>query len=111
MALELGSLVRDIIADRAPLIEPQLSAKSLRYEVRLPAATVMVRADLEKVQQNLLNLLSNAIKFTDPGGTVTIDVAERDGAAGFVFLRVSDTGKGIPPDRIEQIFEPFVQVT
>ena len=102
--------VADIIADLAPLIEPQLSMKSLRYEVRLPETKVMVRADREKVQQVLLNLLSNATKFTNPGGTVTIDVAERAGAAGYIFLRVTDTGKGIPPDRIEQIFEPFVQV-
>ena len=102
--------VADVIADLAPLIEPQLAAKSLRYDVRLPATAVMVRADREKLQQILLNLLSNAVKFTGAGGTVTIDVAEREGAAGFVFVRVTDTGKGIPPDRIEQIFEPFVQV-
>jgi signal transduction histidine kinase len=111
LEFRLGDLaVAEIIADLAPLIEPQLSAKLLHYDVRLAASDVMVRGDLEKVQQILLNLLSNAIKFTDPGGTVTIDVAKRAGAAGFVFLRVSDTGKGIPPDRIEQIFEPFVQV-
>ena len=102
--------IADVIADLAPLIEPQLAAKSLRYDVRLPTTAVTVRADREKLQQILLNLLSNAVKFTDAGGAVTIDVAERAGAEGLVFVRVSDTGKGIPADRIERIFEPFVQV-
>jgi len=70
----------------------------------------VARADPEKLRQILLNLLSNAVKFTNEGGRVEIDTPARDGQpAGCVFLRVSDTGIGIPRDRQEGIFDPFVQ--
>ncbi len=61
----------------------------------------------------LLNLLSNAVKFTAPGGRVTVDTpGSDDGAidADHVILRVSDTGIGIPRDKLSLIFDPFVQV-
>ena len=75
----------------------------------------MVRADWEKLQQVLLNLLSNAVKFTAPGGRITVDTPDSDqlagdGEADRVSLRVSDTGIGIPRDKIGVIFDPFVQV-
>ncbi|MGQ0713071.1 MAG: ATP-binding protein [Gemmatimonadaceae bacterium] len=100
----------EVIADLAPLIEPQLAAKSMHYEVHLPETPVIVRADREKLQQILLNLLSNAGKFTAPGGAVTIDVAERPGAGHVVFVRVRDTGPGIARAQLELVFEPFMQV-
>jgi signal transduction histidine kinase len=68
---------------------------------------VFARADPEKVQQIVLNLLSNAIKFTEGGGRVTLEWAA-DGPT--ILTRVQDTGCGIPPDRLENVFEPFVQV-
>jgi signal transduction histidine kinase len=66
-----------------------------------------VRADPEKLRQILLNLLSNAVKFTPVGGRVGVEV---DVAGAWARFRVSDTGIGIPPDRLESIFEPFVQL-
>jgi signal transduction histidine kinase len=54
----------------------------------------------------VLNLLTNAIKFTEPGGSITLSAGHIPGG---VALRVSDTGRGIPPDRMESIFSPFVQ--
>ena len=63
-----------------------------------------------KLEQVLLNLLSNAAKFTDPRGRVWIDTVERTDKPGKVFVRVSDTGRGIPRDKLESIFEPFTQV-
>jgi signal transduction histidine kinase len=67
----------------------------------------MVRADPEKVRQILLNLLSNAIKFTDRDGSIKLEV-RRDGSQ--IVVDVTDTGRGIPADRLTNIFEPFVQV-
>ena len=68
---------------------------------------IVVRADADKLEQILLNLLSNAVKFTDAGGRIAVDCEPCDGQ---VRLRVADTGIGIPPDRLETIFEPFVQL-
>lgn len=93
-----------------PMIAPQLAAKSLSFEVQTPDRLPVVRADREKLEQVLLNLLSNAAKFTDSLGRVWIDTVERADKPGKVFVRVSDTGRGIPGDKLESIFEPFTQV-
>ena len=98
----------DALADIAPMIEPQLGAKGLAYEVRETLDQTVVCADRGKLQQILLNLLSNAVKFTEPGGRVWIEVGRTSDARGFV--QVGDTGLGIPGDKLEAIFEPFMQV-
>jgi PAS domain S-box-containing protein len=87
----------DVVRDVAPLVEPQLAAKGLRFDVRLPDAPCVVWADREKLGQVLVNLLSNATKFTDPGGRVTVSVAADTTARdGLACLHVTDTGRGIP---------------
>jgi PAS domain S-box-containing protein len=99
----------DLIADVAPMIEPQLAAQQLAYEVRLAGAgDTTARVDQDKVRQILVNLLSNAAKFTPAGGRVTVAVEAPPGPS--VFVRVADTGIGIPADKLEAIFDPFVQV-
>jgi signal transduction histidine kinase len=60
------------------------------------------------VTQVLLNLVSNAVKFTPPGGSVTIQ-AEHAGDSS-VEISVTDTGIGITPDKLDSVFDPFVQV-
>ncbi|HYU54523.1 MAG TPA: ATP-binding protein, partial [Gemmatimonadaceae bacterium] len=68
---------------------------------------IVAYADSTKVQQIVLNLLSNAIKFTSRGGRVKLDcLAEGNNIA----VRVRDTGCGIPADKLETIFQPFVQI-
>jgi len=96
------------------LVAPQFGAKGIRYEYPRCDASLRVCADSEKVQQILLNLLSNACKFTDGGGRVLVGCdgtsgSQTDGAQ-LVALRVTDSGRGIAHDKLEQIFEPFVQV-
>jgi PAS domain S-box-containing protein len=99
-----------VLADAAPTMEPQLSAKDLEFDVRVHADTPPVLGDREKMEQILLNLLSNAIKFTERGGRITVDVARSADTPEMVHLRVSDTGRGIPRESLSSIFEPFVQV-
>jgi signal transduction histidine kinase len=91
------------------MIEPQLAAKGLAYTVRLPDGGLTVRADREKLTQVLLNLLSNAVKFTAPGGRLSVAV-DAGGDDGMATIRVTDTGVGVPAQKREAIFEPFVQV-
>ena len=88
------------------LIEPQLRARQLQYDLSPCDTTTTVRADGEKVQQILLNLLGNAAKFTAPGGQLDMSchVEPRQ-----VHLKVRDTGVGISDEQLERIFEPFVQ--
>lgn len=90
------------------LTQPQTAAKDLAYHVApCEPGAVTVWADRDKLQQILVNLVSNAIKFTAPGGR--IDVAHSQ-QAGSVDIRVTDTGKGIPQNKLEDIFDPFMQV-
>jgi signal transduction histidine kinase len=104
-------VLADLVADVAPMIEPQLAAKRHAYAVALDGvADAVALADREKARQVLLNLLSNAAKFTPPGGRVTVAAAGVPGRPDLVALRVADTGPGIPADQLERVFEPFVQV-
>lgn len=97
------------VLDRATGTVEHLAADaelSLVHEAHDPDALLL--ADPERLQQILLNLLTNAIKFTEPGGTITLATT---GGTRSVRLHVRDTGRGIPPDRLESIFDPFVQLT
>ena len=102
----------ELVQELDPMIAPQLAAKSLRYAVYLTDADV-VMADREKLAQVIINLISNAVKFTPEGGSVTIDCPRRaDGATpdALCFIRVRDTGVGIPEGKQAAVFEPFIQV-
>jgi len=89
------------------MIEPQTVAAELQLEWPKPTPSAVVLADRSKLEQILLNLLTNAVKFTPAGGTIRVSYALRPDV---VELQVQDTGIGIPPERLEAIFEPFVQI-
>jgi signal transduction histidine kinase len=115
-------VVADVVADVLPFVEPQLAEKQLAVEVRLPTVgateiaaepPARVWADREKLGQIFVNLLSNAIKFTPSGGRVVVSFAARGDGSGpqdMSFFQVSDTGIGIPREKLDAIFQPFVQV-
>jgi signal transduction histidine kinase len=105
--------VADVLLDEAlaglePLVAPQVRAKGLTFTSRRCGGdpALVARADPDKLQQVVLNVLANAIKFTPAGGTIAI---ECDATDDRVYVRVRDTGVGIPADRLPFIFEPFVQ--
>lgn len=89
------------------LIEPLAQARQITCTVRSECPGVSVCADAEKLRQILINLLSNAIRYTPEGGRVEVYC---EAAGADVLIHVSDTGVGIPADKLEAIFEPFVQV-
>jgi signal transduction histidine kinase len=99
----------ELVAGVTPMIEPQLEQKGIDFEVDVPPG-LTAWADRDKCQQVLLNLLSNAAKFTPPGGRVRIDADVLPERPERVRLRVADTGIGIPADKLEAVFDPFVQV-
>ena len=98
--------LRDTMTELRLLVQPLFAERGVEFEIRPPDAGLRVRADGERLIQVLLNLLTNAAKFTDPGGRVTVDCEARGES---VAVRVADTGQGIPPDRLEAIFNPFIQ--
>jgi signal transduction histidine kinase len=99
----------ELVDEILPMIHPQLSRKRLSYTEQIPPELV-VRADREKAQQIFINLLSNAVKFTPPHGRIYIDASVAADRPCFASVSVKDTGVGIPSDKIETIFDPFVQV-
>ena len=95
----------EFLATLEAFVAPGLMEKRLVYQLHPCGDDTVVSLDREKVEQIMLNLLSNAIKFTDRG---RLDVRCATDAAS-VHIEVHDTGRGISPELLESIFEPFVQ--
>jgi two-component system cell cycle sensor histidine kinase PleC len=99
---DLGQFLHDGLR----LVRVQAEAGGVALHLsRLPA--IALKGDERRLRQCVINLLANAIKFA-PGGEVTV-AAELTDAAG-IEIRIADTGCGIPPNHLEQVFEPFHQV-
>jgi PAS domain S-box-containing protein len=111
----LGPAIADALAD----VERQVEARGLTLanSVSGAAADLPYWGDEGRVRQILVNLLTNAIKFTDPGGKITISGGTGQSVAGsvlsgpgpWVYVKVEDTGRGIPPEHLGRIFEAFQQ--
>jgi signal transduction histidine kinase len=101
--------VADAMTAAEIVIAPIAASRRVELHVVLPAKE-FVRADASKMKQILINLLANAVKFTPSGGSVHLR-ASRGGRAGeWINVSVTDTGRGIPSDKLGMIFEPFVQL-
>ena len=100
-------LAEDVMSAVEPLVAPLFRAKGLSFEREKAPATYQVLADSERVRQIFINLLSNAVKFTPPGGRITMRCESRGNVLAF---HVSDSGIGIPADKTDSVFEPFVQI-
>jgi PAS domain S-box-containing protein len=105
---DIGQLsLKQVIEGVVPLIEPQAEVKEIVLKTDVTTHDCLVLGDRAKVDQILLNLLSNAVKFTQSAGAVTVECNESGNVAS---IKVVDTGPGIPPDKLDAIFEPFVQL-
>ncbi len=105
-SVDVGLAMKDVSA----MVEPQMATAGLTFSSALGNERYLVLADAEKLRQILINLFSNATKFTPMGGRVSFGVAPHETDATLVELRVSDTGIGIPADKLETVFDPFVQL-
>ena len=107
----LPVLVSSVLGDLASVVQPQFAARELTLVSRLPegGSEVFVAADREKLIQILTNLLGNAAKFTPAHGQVEM-LLTPGASSDEVMIVVRDSGPGIPADKLELIFEPFVQL-
>ncbi len=95
----------DVMLECQALIEPQ--ARKRAISVAFPKLDIpcFISGDRTRVKQVFVNLLSNAVKYNRPGGAVTVDCSAI--AAHRIRVSVRDTGAGLPPDKLAQLFQPF----
>lgn len=103
-ALTLQAVVEQIITE----FDEAALAKKLTLTLSMSATPIQIHADRDGIAQVLTNLLSNAINYTPEKGSISVTVTEA--IEQTVKIVVRDTGVGIPSDKIEAIFQPFVRV-
>ncbi len=100
---DVAEAVQAVVATVQPLLQQQFNV----LDVRVADTVGSMRADPVKVAQSLTNLLASAAHFTEYG-TITLDVAHEAAAgADWITFRVRDTGTGMTPEQVEQLFRPF----
>jgi len=112
-------LAQHVMTEASALVAPQAAARGITVRFAEANERLTYLGDVNRVRQVLVNVLGNAVSFTPPGGTVEV-IASRvtepppGGAltAGpWCIIRVEDTGPGIPTDKLDHVFEPFVQLS
>jgi signal transduction histidine kinase/CheY-like chemotaxis protein len=102
--VQLPKLVGEVVEQMGPIAR----AKRQQLELHGPGSELRVRADWDKLSQIVTNLVDNAIKYTPEDGRVTIEITREAGA--FAKVAVSDTGEGIDPQLLPNLFDPFFRV-
>ncbi len=102
--VNMQEMANNLVAFMRPLAEK----KSLQLVSVIPADLPVIESDAGRIQQVLYNLLSNAMKFTPEGGVVDLTLATEDDE--HISITVRDTGIGIPPDKLSEVFEKFWQL-
>jgi PAS domain S-box-containing protein len=92
----------EVLQEALSLVRPLAAARQLR--INSDACEFTLITDRQRLRQVLLNLLSNAIKFNRPGGEVRVTCASGEGS---LRISVTDTGRGIPPQKLGQLFKAF----
>jgi CheY-like chemotaxis protein len=101
---EPTSLV-ELLADCQAMIEPQAAKSAIRVYFPMLDGPWLIQADRTRAKQVLINFLSNAIKYNRVGGRV--DVRCTKGMSGRTRVSVQDSGEGLSPDKLAQLFQPF----
>jgi PAS domain S-box-containing protein len=95
----------DVMLECQAMIEPQAEKRGIKMTFPHSGIPYFVDADRTRLKQVLINLLSNAIKYNQPHGTVAVDC--RMNTPERVRVSVADTGEGLPPEMLQQLFQPF----
>ena len=104
LSLEPMSLV-DVMLDCQAMIEPQAQKRGIRMSFTQFEIPYFVHADRTRVKQVLINLFSNAIKYNRAGGTVEVTCSAN--TAERIRISVHDTGEGLSPEKLAQLFQSF----
>ena len=113
LRIQTGEMdLKRLLEDAVTVWTGQAETKRIGVEFELEHCPGKIIADEVRLRQIIFNLMSNAIKFTDRGHVRLAALAESDEETGEerLVVRVADSGIGIPPDRLEEIFESFRQV-
>jgi len=105
MSLEPVSL-NELLLECHSMIEPLAQRRGITMTFPRSDSVYTVHADRTRIKQVLINLLSNAIKYNTPKGSVALDCSANT-ASGRVRITVTDTGAGLPPEKLAQLFQPF----
>ncbi|HUP62521.1 MAG TPA: PAS domain S-box protein [Thermoanaerobaculia bacterium] len=105
MSLEPVSLV-ELLLECQSMIEPLAQRRGIHMTFPTFDVPHLVRADRTRIKQVLINLLTNAIKYNQVGGSVDVECCATT-TAGHVRVTVTDTGPGLTPEKVEQLFQPF----
>ncbi len=103
--IALSELMQQTVA----MLRPTAKEKKIGLEIAIDQRLRLVYADPDRVLEVLINLVDNAIKFTPPDGSVMLQASMVDADPGFVYVAVSDTGRGISPEAKSLIFERLYQ--
>ncbi|HUT30044.1 MAG TPA: CBS domain-containing protein [Sedimentisphaerales bacterium] len=99
--------MQSIISEVVGSFMAAAAAQNIELKSDMPDATLLVKADHQKIVQVLMNLVGNAIKFVPPNGRVVVSARE---SRGEVCVEVADDGPGIDKKDIDKIFDRFVQI-
>lgn len=104
--------LHDLVSTAITMMRPSLNLDVVDLSYRIAGdVPEHIHSDVDRLRQILINLLNNAAKFTESGTIhLSVDVAERRGRWYSLCFRVVDTGVGIPPEHLNELFKPFTQV-
>lgn len=112
-SLTINSIQGDILPYLSYILEPfqsHASAKGIRLHILSSSSQIVMDYDPERILSIVSNLLSNAIKFTPSGGDVYVTIRKEVNSPEQLSIEVKDTGIGIPPEKLDKVFDRFYQI-